>query len=202
MGISVDSHPELLQQQKQLLIQLRGWVESYEVQLRMGHASNILHYFERQLLLTKLAHVIVLCEIDYTGNLWDVMAPDCAELTAKFRTHIDAELDGQLNQDGSLISLENTFSWGIFLTAATNLSASCRDRSVRLAWIEMAQMATNLSFLKHLRGNVIATALFIRAEEEGRDETGVLPPSSRYDLDTATVNRPFSYCATLNANTS
>ena len=119
------------------------------------------------------------------------MAPDCAELTDKFRAHLNAELNDQLKPDGSLISLENTFSWGKFLTAATNLSARCRDRSVRLAWIDMAKMAMNLSFLKHLRGNDIATTLFIRAEEEDRDETGVIPQSSRYDLDTATVSLKF-----------
>lgn len=62
---------------------------------------------------------------------------------------------------------------------------------MRLAWIDMAKMAMNLSFLKHLRGNVIATTLFIRAEEEDRDETGVIPQSSRYDLDTATVSLKF-----------
>jgi hypothetical protein len=197
MDISVDEHPELLQQQRTLLTQLRGWIAAYEAQLKMRHATNMLHYFERQFLLAKLAYVIVSCEVEPMANLWDAMAPNCAELTAKFRAHLDAELDDQLKPDGSLISLENTFSWGIFLTAATNLSAQCRDRSVRLAWIDMAKMATNLSFLKHLRGNVMATALFIRAEEEGRDEAGVIPQSSRYDLDTATVSHPVSYYVPL-----
>jgi hypothetical protein len=191
MDISVDSHPELLQQQRELLTQLRRWIEAYEAQLKKKHASNILHYFERQFLLTKLAYIIISCEIDPTAKLWDDMAPECAELTDKFRVHLNAELNDQLKPDGSLISLENTFSWGIFLTAATNLSAQCRDRSVRLAWIDMAKMAMNLSFLKHLRGNVIATTLFIKAEEEDRDETGVIPQSSRYDLDTAIVSLKF-----------
>uniref|UniRef100_A0A093V027 Sterol regulatory element-binding protein ECM22 n=1 Tax=Talaromyces marneffei PM1 TaxID=1077442 RepID=A0A093V027_TALMA len=186
--ISFYKYPEFFQQQRELLTQLRGWMESYKAQLKRRHTTNILHYFERQSLFTKLAYIIVSCELDPTGNLWDSMAPDCAELTPKFRAHLDAELDDQSKPDGSLISLENTFMWAIFLTAATNVSASCRDRSVRLAWIHMAEIATNMSFLKHLRGNVMATALFIRAEEEGRDKAGVIPPSSRYDLDTATWN--------------
>lgn len=188
MNISFDSHPELLDGQRKLLTQLQGWTDSYGSQLKRRHSTKILHYFERQVLMSKLAHLTVFCETDPTSNLWDTMAPDFGELTAKFRDHLDAQLDDQLNSDGSLISLEDTFTWGIFLTAATNLAAQCRDRNVRLAWMDLAEMALNLSFLKHLRGNVTATALFINAEEEGRNETGVIPQSSRYDLDTATVS--------------
>jgi hypothetical protein len=192
--ISLCNYPEYFQQQRILLDQLQGWIEAYEAQLKRKHPTSILHYFERQFLLTKLAYIVIYCELDPTGDLWDSVGPYCAELTPKFRAHVDAELINQLKPGGSLISLETTFMWGMFITGATNLATECRDRSVRLAWIELAQIATNMSFLKHLRGNVMATALFIKTEEEeeeeeeGRNKVDVIPPSSRYDLDTATVS--------------
>jgi Fungal Zn(2)-Cys(6) binuclear cluster domain len=188
MGIY--NHPECSRQQKNLLNGLTRWIEAFEAQLKKRHAIHVLHYLEWQLILTKFAYVIVYCELDPTGSLWESMGPYCAELIPRFRAHLDAELMNQSRPGGSLISIDTTSMWGIFVTAGINVATECRNRSVRLALIDLCKIATKDSFLQHLHLRVMATALFIDAEEEGRDNAGVLPMSSRYDPEIAIVSIP------------
>ncbi|KAH8690915.1 hypothetical protein BGW36DRAFT_401241 [Talaromyces proteolyticus] len=187
MGISVYNRSDFRQQQGLLLSQLQRWIEAYEAQLlEKRHTIHMLHYLKWQLVLTKLAYVVVYCELDPTGNLWDSMGPYCVELTPKFRAHLEAEFVNHSRPDRSLISLETTSMWGIFVAAAINVATECRNRSVRLTLIDLCKLATDNPSLRHLRDSVMATALFINAEEEARDKAGEIPLSSRYDLEKVT----------------
>jgi hypothetical protein len=162
----------LKQEQTLLLERTKIWADETRERLTEASDKSAKH------ILTMLVFEIQICywsgyyALDPSELAWQSCTKECAEILDMARNTI-TELT-------AITGYESIISDGLMI-GLLQLSRECRDWNVRSTALELCKLLVTPNSSWHVKSFVLGVSACVEAEELGRDGTGHIPMSERYD---------------------